>query len=143
MANMYRVLGLLALVCLVASTFAAETPAPAFPLWDGKESIEQYAKRVNLPATQTLDLGGGVKLELVLIPAGKFIMGSPETEKGRRDNETQHEVTITQPFYMGKYVVTQEQYEKVMGANPSHFKGAKNPVETGFLGRRPGAFARS
>ena len=73
---------LLALVCLAASAFAAETPAPAFPLWDGKESIEQYAKRVNLPAIQTLDLGKDVKLELVLIPAGKFMMGSPADGEG-------------------------------------------------------------
>ena len=69
---------LLALACLAASTFAAETPAPAFPLWDGKESIADYAKRVNLEATKTLDLGNGVSLDLVLIPAGKFIMGTPE-----------------------------------------------------------------
>jgi formylglycine-generating enzyme required for sulfatase activity len=47
-------------------------------LWDGQESIEQYAKRANLPPTKTLDLGNGVRLELVLIPAGKFVMGTPE-----------------------------------------------------------------
>ena len=77
----------------------------------------------------TLDLGGGVKMEFVLIPAGKFTMGSPETEKDRIDWETHHEVTINQPFYMGKYDVTQEQYEAVVGNNPSLFKGPKNPVE--------------
>ena len=38
-------------------------------------------------------------------------------------------MTITKPFYMGKYEVTQEQWENVMGGNPSHFKGAKNPVD--------------
>ena len=85
---------------------------------------------VELPKELTLDLGGGVKLELVLIPAGKFMMGSAVGEKDRVATETQHEVTLSKPFYMGKYAVTQEQYEKVMGANPSHFKGAKNPVET-------------
>ena len=91
-----------------------------------------------------LDLGGGVKLELVLIPAGKFIMGSPKTERGHPsigvagtpsfvdDYEIQHEVTISEPFYMGKYPVTQEQYEAVMGVNPSYFKGAKRPVERVF-----------
>jgi formylglycine-generating enzyme required for sulfatase activity len=81
----------------------------------------------------TLDLGG-LKLELVQIPAGKFMMGSPLTEKGRPvmdgDNEQPHEVTISKGFFIGKFTVTQEQYEKVMGKNPSTFKGAKNPVET-------------
>ena len=66
--------------------------------------------------------------DLVLIPSGKFMMGSPAFEKGRRDNEKQYEVTITKPFYIGKYEVTQEQYEAVMGKNPSEINGAKLPV---------------
>jgi formylglycine-generating enzyme required for sulfatase activity len=65
---------------------------------------------------------------MVLIPAGTFMMGSPESEKGRWDIETQHEVTLTKPFYMGKYAVTGEQWEAVMGKNPSEEKGAKLPV---------------
>jgi formylglycine-generating enzyme required for sulfatase activity len=77
-----------------------------------------------------LDLGNNVKMRLVLIPAGKFMMGSPATEAGRSGNEgPQHEVTISKPFYMGVFEVTQEQYEQVMGVNPSNFKGATNPVE--------------
>ena len=75
------------------------------------------------------DLGKGIKLEMVLIPAGKFMMGSPVSEKDRYKHETQHEVTLTKPFYMGKYEVTQEQWELVMGNNPSSkTKGAKLPV---------------
>ncbi|MCY3017670.1 MAG: SUMF1/EgtB/PvdO family nonheme iron enzyme [Planctomycetota bacterium] len=82
-----------------------------------------------LPKELALDLGKGVTLELVLIPAGRFLMGSPATEDEREQDETQHEVIISRPFYMGKYEVTQEQYEAVMGENPSRFKGAKHPVE--------------
>ena len=67
--------------------------------------------------------------EMVLIPAGKFMMGSPVSETGRANNETQHEVTLTKPFYMGKYEVTQDQYEAVIGNNPSkEANGAKFPV---------------
>ena len=77
-----------------------------------------------------LDLGGGVALKLVLIPAGKFMMGSPAGEPGRGGEEgPRHEVTITRPFYMGSYSVTQGQYERVMGSNPSYYKGVTNPVE--------------
>ncbi|MBL8853076.1 MAG: formylglycine-generating enzyme family protein [Planctomycetaceae bacterium] len=62
-----------------------------------------------------------VNMELVLIPAGTFAMGSPTGEAGRDINETQHEVTIKQEFYLGAYEVTQAQYREVMGKNPSHF----------------------
>ncbi len=70
-----------------------------------------------LPKTQTFDLGNGVNLEMVLIPAGTFMMGSPESEAERRDDETQHQVTISKPFYLGKYPVTQAQWQQVMGNN--------------------------
>jgi formylglycine-generating enzyme required for sulfatase activity len=73
------------------------------------------------PKTVTVDLGGDVKMEFVLIPKGKFTMGSPKDEKGRRDNEVQHEVEITKPLYLAKYPVTQEQYVAITGKNPSHF----------------------
>ncbi len=75
------------------------------------------------------DLGNGVVLEMVYIPSSTFMMGSPATESGRRDDESpQHQVTVP-AFYAGKYLITQAQYEAVMGNNPSHFKGKKRPVE--------------
>ena len=203
---------------LAGSLSASELPTPAYPFWDAHESVADYATRVNLPSTKTLELSNGVKLELVLIPAGKFIMGTPEPtpvdEEGfhkkivtgqallaaslgallvmlivvviravRQKRRPQlslgrlllvtvaaggcvlsglhwrysgqtlekanaeyagakarynaassvekpaHPVTLTQPFYVGKFDVTQEQYQQVMGTNPSYFKGKDNPVE--------------
>ena len=71
-----------------------------------------------------------IGMKFVWIPPGNFMMGSPKEEKERQDNETQHKVTLTKGFYMGVYTVTQEQWQEVMGNNPSHFKGEKNlPVE--------------
>ncbi len=68
--------------------------------------------------------------KFVLTPAGTFIMGSPEDEPGRHDGETLHTVTISKPFYMQTTEVTQGQWKKVMGNNPSWFKGDDNlPVE--------------
>ena len=94
-----------------------------------KTAQMELAKNMGKLMEEQIDLGKGVKLEMVLIPAGKFMMGSPASEVGRVDNETQHEVTLTKPFYMGKYEVTQEQWQAVMGNNPStRTKGAKLPV---------------
>ena len=60
-------------------------------------------------------------LDMVLINPGTFTMGSPDSERGRYSGEgPQHEVTITQPFYLGKYEVTQAQWLAVMGSDPSH-----------------------
>jgi formylglycine-generating enzyme required for sulfatase activity len=81
----------------------------------------------NVPGGMGVTNSIGMKLRL--IPAGEFMMGSPATEWVREDDETQHRVTLTKPFYMGVTEVTQEQYQKVMGTNPSEFKGAQNPVE--------------
>jgi len=90
--------------------------------------LSVMAQEVKPKQTEIVDLGKGIKLEMALIPAGKFMMGSPETEKNRADDEFQHEVTITKPFYIGKYEVTQEQWKAVMGINPSEIKGAKLPL---------------
>jgi len=75
------------------------------------------------------DLGNGITLEMVYIPGGSFKMGSLPGEKGRGLHESpQHDVNVP-PFYMGRFEVTQEQYQQVMGKNPSYFQGAKRPVE--------------
>ena len=66
---------------------------------------------------------------MVEIPGGTFIMGSPASEAERRLNESpQHQVTVPS-FYMGKYELTQAQYQAIMGTNPAYFKGHNRPVE--------------
>ena len=94
-------------------------------------ALAQEKAATTQPAKElALDLGNKVTMKLALIPAGKFTMGSPDSEKDRSSDEgPQREVTISKAFYMGVYTVTQEQYEQIMGKNPSHFKGAQNPVE--------------
>jgi len=73
---------------------------------------------------QTEDLGKGVMLDMVYIPDGKFTMGSTE----RDWEKPPHPVTVP-PFFMGKYPVTQSQWQAVMGDNPSRFKDENRPVE--------------
>ena len=91
---------------------------------------EVPAPRVEERKLLTLDLGGGVSMELALVPAGEFIMGSPKTETGRAKHEgPQHEVTIGKAFYMGVCEVTQQQYASIMRKNPSKFLGRENPVD--------------
>ena len=73
------------------------------------------------------DLGQGVTLDLVAIQGGTFWMGSPDGV-GEKNERPRHQVTVA-PFWIGKYPVTQAQWQVVMGNNPSHFKGADRPVE--------------
>jgi sulfatase modifying factor 1 len=74
-------------------------------------------------------------LEMIWVEPGKFMMGSPASIIARGNinmnisDEVQHQVTLTKGFYLGKYEVTQAQWEKVMGNNPSKFKGADRPVD--------------
>ncbi len=94
---------------------AKASDEPIDPLSPGKNG------RISLP--------GGVSLDMNWINPGTFMMGSPTNELGRYDSETQHQVTLTQGYWLGKYEVTQAQYEAVMGTNPSNWKGADLPVE--------------
>ncbi|MCD6328514.1 formylglycine-generating enzyme family protein [bacterium] len=70
-------------------------------------------------------------IKFVWIPPGEFWMGSPKSEKKRFNNEGPlHTVRIAKGFWLGKFEVTQAEYERVMGKNPSHFKGSSHPVES-------------
>jgi formylglycine-generating enzyme required for sulfatase activity len=71
----------------------------------------------------------GIGIEMLPVRPGEFLMGSPSSEKDRASDELQHRVKLTQPFWFGKYEVTQGQWEAVMRNNPSHFKGEDLPVE--------------
>ncbi|MDF3057261.1 MAG: hypothetical protein K0R17_1476 [Rariglobus sp.] len=85
-----------------------------------------------------LDLGDGVHVKLAPVPAGKFLMGAPkgsvgaaydESDRHRKDAVYQHEVTLTRGFLIGVTEVTQEQYIRVAGKNPSIFRGKNLPVD--------------
>ncbi|MGK7929881.1 MAG: SUMF1/EgtB/PvdO family nonheme iron enzyme [Microcystaceae cyanobacterium] len=92
------------------------TPQPVTPPSPKPATIIQPATP-SLPKTITETLPNNVKLEMVLIPAGSFMMGSNECE----EEQPIHEVTLN-AFYMGKYPITQAQYQAVMRNNPSYFK---------------------
>lgn len=76
------------------------------------------------------ELGKGVSLTLVKIPSGVFIMGSPDTEISQSPDETPQRAASVPEFFMGKYPITQAQWQVIMGSNPSAFKGENYPVET-------------
>jgi formylglycine-generating enzyme required for sulfatase activity/uncharacterized caspase-like protein len=93
-------------------------PAPAFPADRGMGGSR---------AGEVREFGG---IEMVWCPSGEFLMGSPEDEADRNDDETQHRVTLTKGFWMAKTETTQGQWESVAGDNPSDFSGEDLPVET-------------
>lgn len=92
---------------------------------------EIQAKQTDMSNTKTLEvpLGGGLVMLMKWCPPGSFLMGSPQHEKGRNDNEKQVQVTLSRGFWMGQTQVTQAQWQVVMGNNPSRFQGEGRPVE--------------
>ncbi len=94
-------------------------PASAVVGVDGTRAVHRpyrHLRRRSPDAEITVTLDGGVQLVMVQIPAGTFTMGSPDGERGRYSDEgPQHQVTITQPFYLGRTEVTQAQWQAVMG----------------------------
>ncbi len=115
---------------LVLHSFGFETAKVEIvkAFWGGNKTVVKKSPGIALRYIQ--NLGGGVKLQMVNIPAGTFLMGAPELEEGSSDYQRpQHRVSVS-AFYMSKYPVTQAQYEAVMGARPSYFQGGDRPVET-------------
>ena len=113
------------LVLIPLNSFCTQ-PLPSLSAVEAKAQKQLAAERKDVPKQVTNSLG----MKLSLIPAGRFIMGSPENEPGRRPVEKQHEVTLTRSFYMGTTEVTQAQWKALMGDNPSFVEGDDHPVET-------------
>jgi formylglycine-generating enzyme required for sulfatase activity len=93
------------------------------------ETVQQSVTPSDEPKSTVGDSSGkkllenSIGMKFVLIPKGTFLMGSPPDEEGRDDDERQHEVTMTRDFRIGVHEVTQSQYKRVMGKNPSYFTG--------------------
>lgn len=96
----------------------------------GGTDVSRYPVRYSaLGPDVSQDTCRTTELWLRLVPPGTFMMGSPAEELGRQPDETLHQVTLTRPFYIGVFEVTQKQYALVMGSNPSNAKGDTRPVE--------------
>ena len=93
---------------------------------NGQESVPETAVPLDTTAESEVRQ---VEDGFVWIEGGTFLMGSPETENWRIEDETQHEVTVS-GFWMNPFEVTQAEYERLMGSNPSSFKGGNLPVES-------------
>jgi formylglycine-generating enzyme required for sulfatase activity len=116
---------------LALTPFGFETAkvVTAKAFWGGHKTLIKKSQGVANRYFQ--NLGSGVKLQMVSIPAGTFLMGAPELEEGSSDYQRpQHRVSVP-AFYMGKYPVTQAQYAAVMTCNnPAYFQGGDRPVKT-------------
>ncbi len=122
-------------VCLLTAAVPVQAqkkgdapPEPAVAPFDAKKAEEHqnaWAKHLGV----RVKLRNSIGMDLMLIPPGEFLMGSPAFEEGRRDDETQHKVTLTKPFLMGVKEVTQPHFFRLLRKNPSKFKAVKHPVE--------------
>ncbi|MEC4806542.1 MAG: formylglycine-generating enzyme family protein [Jaaginema sp. PMC 1079.18] len=115
-----------------------ELPTSSFEVITVNRRGEVIEKRPGQASYFREDLGNGISLDMVYIPGGNFTMGAPAGEKKSKDREhPQHQVTL-QPFFLGKYAITQAQWRAVaalpklhrdLDLDPSKFKGANRPVE--------------
>lgn len=130
--------------------WSADTPPPAVAPFDKEQATahqQAWASYLGVPVERDISLPGGEKLTMVLIPPGEFFMGSPDEQQARLREAAQaanndwamhmvshegphHKVRITKPFYLGKYEVTQAQWQSVMGSIPVQSRnGFEHPVE--------------
>jgi formylglycine-generating enzyme required for sulfatase activity len=113
---------------VVASVIVIAALALAATLWIlARKGADQKTSGASQSQPGASAVKNGIGIEMVLVPAGSFKMGSTN---GEGSEKPVHEVTLNQSFYMGKYEVTQAQWQAVMGSTPSHFKGDNLPVES-------------
>ena len=114
---------------LLRGTGSDAPPPMAVAPFNADEAVRRqaaWADHLELPVTEITRVG----LELQLIPPGEFVMGSPDSEPERESDEgPQHRVRITQPFYLGKLAVTQEQWRAVIGSAPSNFSATRGGAD--------------
>jgi formylglycine-generating enzyme required for sulfatase activity len=104
---------------------------------DAAGNTDSKTRTVTVTGNRSVDLNASVAMDMLWVPAGTFTMGSPTSEAGHQSNETEHNVSLTKGFYLGKYEVTQAEYEAVMTGNvnslsatPSEWPNNPNrPVE--------------
>ena len=129
--NLFLIIGgvslfsLLALVGIGAVIWNIYFPKP-------KPSVVTTKTPIPKSTISGKEIKNSLGMEFVLVPAGSLIMGAPESEKDSiEDERPQHQVTISKDFYLGKYEVTQGQWQSLMGSNPSYFNncGDNCPVE--------------
>jgi formylglycine-generating enzyme required for sulfatase activity len=129
-SQVWMLLFSLLLVC--GTIGCGEKPEPVVE--KPQTAVEQTDTDVSKPdamAGSPVEITNSIGMKLKLIPAGEFVMGDPDSGSVLSPpEEPQHEVRITQSFYLGVTEVTQEQYAKVMAKNPSKFKDDSNPVDT-------------
>ena len=125
----YRFVRIMALYNDSQTSAMSATPAPLMP--PGPPMAMNSRPMQTAGTRQFSEYINSIGMKFIRVPAGTFLMGSPETEIQRDANEILHEVTITQPYYLQATEVTQQQWLDVMGTQPSHFKncGMDCPVE--------------
>jgi formylglycine-generating enzyme required for sulfatase activity len=91
-----------------------------YSVQDAAGNLATATRTVTVVGNRSVDLNATVAMDMIWCPPGTFTMGSPTTEAGRGSDETEHNVSFTKGFYLGKYEVTQAQYEAVMTGNSNN-----------------------
>ena len=108
-----------------------------YTVMDSKGNIAATTRTVNVSMAATRVVEGASNLQMLWVEPGTFTMGSPTSEAGRETTRPQHKVTLTKGFYLGKYEVTQAQYEAVMTGNTNTLEALNNPATPSQFANNP------